>query len=145
MGTPFAGVLPATQSISRDISGGCTTLLEASDDTNDVATDLCSPHRAPRANSVTPTETPCNPPSTRLTKKPKSKTTDRTPTFKFKSSPAGATFKCKLDKGSYEACTSPETTRKLKRGKHTFSVRAKNQNGTDASPAKATFEVVKKR
>jgi Glycine rich protein len=63
--------------------------------------------------------------------------------FTFSSDVAGATFKCKLDKGSFAACTSPKSY-KVKPGRHTFSVEAVSPGGTDATPATFGFKVVKK-
>lgn len=63
--------------------------------------------------------------------------------FTFSSDVAGTTFKCKLDKGSFVACTSPKTY-KVKPGKHVFSVEAVGPGGTDPTPATFRFKVVKK-
>jgi Glycine rich protein len=63
--------------------------------------------------------------------------------FTFSSDVVGATFKCKLDKGAFVACTSPKTY-KVKRGSHTFSVEAVGAGGTDSSPATFSFKVKKK-
>jgi hypothetical protein len=63
--------------------------------------------------------------------------------FSFSSHPTGATFKCKLDKAAFAACTSPKTY-KVKPGKHKFSVAAVNGAGTDPDPAAFSFKVVKK-
>jgi hypothetical protein len=53
---------------------------------------------------------------------------------------SGTTYECKVDAGSYAACTSPFNTGALADGSHTFSVRAKN--GPDTSPAATrTFTV----
>lgn len=43
---------------------------------------------------------------TTITKGPGKRTTQRRPTFKFKSSIDGSTFECKLDSGRYKACKS---------------------------------------
>ena len=73
-------------------------------------------------------------PETAITKLLK-KTTDRTPTYRFTSSEQGS-FQCKVDKGAFAACSSPFTLKKLKPGKHTFSVRAIDGAGNvDQSPA----------
>jgi hypothetical protein len=64
--------------------------------------------------------------------------------FSFTSDVPGATFQCKLDKGSFAPCTSPKTYR-VKRGSHTFSVEAVGPAGTDATPATFSFKVKKKR
>jgi hypothetical protein len=78
--------------------------------------------------------------------KPIKRTTDRTPKFSFTSSEAGSRFECRVDKAAFAACASPFTTKKLKRGKHTFEVRAIDAAGNaDQSPAKDAFKVKKKR
>jgi hypothetical protein len=64
--------------------------------------------------------------------------------FGFSSDIAGATFKCKLDKGQFAPCTSPRTYN-VKVGKHTFSVEAFAPGGTDPSPATFAFKVKKKK
>jgi hypothetical protein len=64
--------------------------------------------------------------------------------FSFSSTDAGATFECKLDKGSFEGCSSPKSY-KVKLGKHKFSVRATSAAGTDPSPATFSFKVKKKQ
>jgi Glycine rich protein len=64
--------------------------------------------------------------------------------FSFSSNVAGATFKCKLDKGSFSVCTSPKSY-KVKLGSHTFSVKAVTAGGTDPTPAKFSFKVKKKK
>jgi hypothetical protein len=127
--------------IRRSIARGCGTLLEASDDTNKPA-DWSDVTPDPLNNAATPPEKTC--PATTITKHPKRKTTDRTPTFKFRSSQGGSSFECKLDKGEFKSCASPFTTRRLKRGKHVFSVRATKAGSTDPTPARSSFKVVKK-
>jgi len=62
----------------------------------------------------------------------------------FSSDVAGATFECKLDRGAFARCSSPKSY-KVKPGKHTFSVRAVGLGGTDATPAKISFKVVRRR
>jgi Glycine rich protein len=74
----------------------------------------------------------------------KSKKKKVTVKFSFSSGVAGATFKCKMDKGSFTPCTSPKTY-KVKRGSHTFSVEAVSAGGTDPTPATFTFKVKKKQ
>jgi hypothetical protein len=64
--------------------------------------------------------------------------------FTFSSDVAGATFECKLDKGSSAPCTSPKTY-KVKPGKHTFSVEAVGAGGPDQTPATFKFKVKKKK
>lgn len=62
--------------------------------------------------------------------------------FRFSTSTAGATFKCKLDKGAFAPCTSPKTY-KVKAGKHKFSVEAVSGGLTDSTPATFSFKVIR--
>jgi hypothetical protein len=82
-------------------------------------------------------------PNTTITSKPKAKTKDRTPTFKFKSSVPGSTYECKLDGKALRPCRSPLTTKPLKFGRHTLKVAATAGGLKDGSPAVASFKVVK--
>lgn len=84
-------------------------------------------------------------PQTSISAKPAAKTLDRTPTFRFRSDAAGASFQCALDRGPFKTCHSPFTTKLLKPGPHTFSVRAVLGAGKDLSPAKFRFKVVADR
>jgi len=71
-----------------------------------------------------------------------STTNDRTPAFGFSSSEAGSSFECKVDGGSFAACSSPNTTAALADGAHTFKVRATDHAGnTDPTPASRSFTV----
>jgi hypothetical protein len=57
-------------------------------------------------------------------KKPAARTTDRTPTFRFRSEPSGASFECAIDKGRFRPCRSPFTPKKpLSYGPHKLRVR----------------------
>ena len=76
-----------------------------------------------------------SPPNTTITHGPAGRTTDRTPTFRFRSTVAGSTFQCRLDRGAWRSCSSPRTLPRLGFGRHTFSVRARRDGLTDASPA----------
>jgi streptogramin lyase/lysophospholipase L1-like esterase len=77
------------------------------------------------------------PPNTTITSGPSGATNDPTPTFAFSSSEAGSTFECKLDSGSYAACSSPKTVSHLADGSHTFYVQATDP-GQNADPTPAT-------
>lgn len=85
-------------------------------------------------------------PGTKIKKKPKRRTRSTRAKFTFVSDEAGAGFECKLDKGAFEACSSPRKLKKLKPRRHTFSVRAIDTAGNvDATPAKYRWKVKKKR
>jgi hypothetical protein len=133
--------IPDTQAIRRSIARGCPTLLEATDDT-DSPSNWANVTPAPLNNADTPPEHAC--PNTTITKAPKARTTDRTPTIKFRSSQNPATFKCKLDSKPFKRCTSPDTLPKLKRGKHVFKVRAFAGGTFDPTPATTRFKVVRR-
>jgi hypothetical protein len=134
------GIPTNVTAIDRSIARGCPTLLEGTDDTNSPS-NWTDGAPDPLNNADTPHEHECN---TIITKAPKRRTTDRTPTFKFRATSNPATFKCKLDKKPFKSCTSPDTLHRLKLGKHTFKVRAKSGGFTDPTPARKTFKVIKK-
>jgi len=84
------------------------------------------------------------PPQTKIVKGPKRKTHARKVKFKFTSSEAGSTFKCKLDRKKVKTCRSPKVYKKLKPGKHVFKVWAIDKAGNkDPTPAKRKFKVLR--
>jgi len=85
----------------------------------------------------------CPVPDTTITKHPKDKTKKKKATFEFTSSIAGATFECSLDDHAFAPCSSPDEL-KVKKGKHSFDVRATAKGQTDASPASDGWKVKKK-
>jgi hypothetical protein len=98
------------------------------------------------------TQGPCPPavdsPETTITNGPKdnvkTKKKRAKATFEFSSNVAGATFECSLDGAPFAACSSPHTET-VKKGTHTFAVRAKTPGGgVDASPATDYWKVKKK-
>jgi plastocyanin len=103
-------------------------------------TDVSPP---PPAATTPPAATPVSqPPDTKLMFKPRAKTKDRTPTFKFTASTAGAAFRCSIDGKPFKACLSPYTAPSLKPGRHTFRVAAVAGGLTDSTAAAWTFKVV---
>lgn len=88
------------------------------------------------------------PPSTTLTSHPAKTVTlkpgrsRRRVTFGFAATGASTGFRCKLDKNDFAPCESPRSYR-LKRGEHTFAVRAVGPGGVDPTPAMFAFRVVK--
>jgi hypothetical protein len=86
----------------------------------------------------------CVAPETAITKHPKSKTKKKQATFEFTSTEPNSTFECSLDGAPFAPCSSPDSF-KVKKGKHTFSARAKDAAG-NVDPSPATFDwKVKKR
>jgi hypothetical protein len=84
------------------------------------------------------------PPQTKVGSGPPRKTKQKAARFKFSSDEAGSTFFCSLDRGAFKRCTSPKKY-KVKRGKHTFAVFARDAAGNvDASPATHKWKVKKK-
>jgi hypothetical protein len=96
------------------------------------------------ATGATPTTTP--PPTTKLGSHPPKivKTSKMKAPVKFTfSAEAGATFRCKVDKGAYAPCASPKRFR-AKLGRHRFTVQAVRDGSADPTPATFSFKVVKK-
>jgi Invasin, domain 3 len=101
------------------------------------------PAGTPFAISPSPPTPGANPsPKATITKKPASRTRDRTPTFRFTSSSSGSTFKCKVDTRPFQRCSSPTTLPRLGLGVHTFSVRATDGGGNSSQPAGWRFRVL---
>lgn len=149
--------IPDGMALRRTIAPNCPTLLEATDDRDNSALDFSAVFPSPRPNSVAPSEHACSPgstgypgatagtPQTRITRRPPHRTRDRTPTFRFASGAAGATFLCKLDRGRFRRCRSPFTPRRLSLGRHLFTVEARAPGGAlDPSPARYRFAVVRR-
>jgi hypothetical protein len=147
---PYGQPMPTTFALRRKITAGCATLLEASDDTNDNQADFAPVQRAPRPNATPPSEQSCggpgNPsgsPNTKIKKRPKNRSHDTSPTFRFKSTEAGSTFKCKLDRKKFHKCKSPKTYHGLDAGRHRFKVKAIDADGNvDQTPAKDRFKIL---
>jgi hypothetical protein len=155
VGTP-APAIPLGMSLTRSIAPGCSTLLEAGDDTNSSAADFSLTAPTPRNNAAAPTETACggagggggggagdvDPPETKITKGPAKTTSKRKVKITFESSEPGSSYQCKLDKRAYKACGSPFKKR-VGEGRHKFSVYAIDAAGNrDQTPAKRKFKVV---
>jgi hypothetical protein len=148
-GTP-AVATPFESTLERKITPNCPTLLENADDTNNSAADFALSTRTPRNNATAPTENACAPgvgiggdPNTTIKKRPKNRSADNSPTFKFRSDEVNSTFKCKLDHKKFHKCKSPKTYHGLDPGKHTFKVEAIDSDGNvDPTPAKDKFKIL---
>lgn len=119
----------------------CDSLAQCSTDSVLVAVkapdgqppvDAQSPGGQPAAAQPMTTLSPNTPPSTKLKAM---KIVKQRVTFKFISSEAGSTFLCKLDKQAFAKCRSPKTYKNLKRGKHTFRVKARDPEGLLGRPS----------
>lgn len=104
-----------------------------------VAVDaLSSPPLVPGGG--TPADS--TPPKTTIVKGPGKALAQGVAKFRFSSSEAGSTFKCKLDGRRVARCKSPKRYRHLKPGRHTFRVWAIDAAGNkDSTPAKRRFRV----
>jgi len=81
-------------------------------------------------------------PNTTIDSNPAALTNSTSASFAFSSNETGSTFECKLDGGTFAACTSPKSLTGLSEGSHTFSVRATDGAGNvDATPATYTWNV----
>jgi hypothetical protein len=159
-GSPAApGGIPDGMALRRSLARGCATALDPADDSDQSAADFEAVFASPRPNSVPPSEQTCagsiggggvgptsdgdHPPQTTLRRKPPKRSHDRTPTFRFVASEAGAHFECKLDHKRFRSCASPLTTRRLAFGAHRFGVRAIGHGGAkDPTPAAYRFRIL---
>jgi glucose/arabinose dehydrogenase/PKD repeat protein len=83
-----------------------------------------------------------DPPDTTIGSGPSGTTTATSASFEFSSDEAGSTFECRLDGGTWAACTSPRAYSELAPGQHAFEVRATDPAGNvDSSPASRTWTV----
>ncbi|KAA1395692.1 FG-GAP-like repeat-containing protein [Aeromicrobium ginsengisoli] len=80
------------------------------------------------------------PPQTTITGGPSALSLSSIARFAFTSSEGSSSFQCRLDGGTWQACTSPRTYTGVHLGNHTFSVRAIDPAGnTDPTPAVVTW------
>ncbi|HEX3239174.1 MAG TPA: hypothetical protein VHR18_03435 [Solirubrobacterales bacterium] len=89
-----------------------------------------------------PTPPTPKPPQTRLSKHPAKRGSATTAQFAFSADQAGASFRCKLDRGPYKSCRSPRVYRGLAVGPHVLRVLAIAADGTvEAEPAVFHWQV----
>ncbi len=84
-------------------------------------------------------------PDLKIISGPTGKTKDKTPTFGFSSTDPTAKFSCSIDGAAPVSCTSPFTSKKLTKGKHTFAVFATDAAGNKSATATRSFQVKKKK
>jgi hypothetical protein len=81
-------------------------------------------------------------PDTSITNGPPVSTADTSAAFSFTSSENGSTFECRLDGGTWTACSTPNAYNGLTVGAHTFDVRATDAAGNvDPTPATLAWNV----
>lgn len=138
-GTPVdAGGIPDGKAIRRKISAGsCTNRLDAGDDTgNDSATSFADASPAPISYATVPSPPACtpppSPPTTAIDNKPANPTKVTSASFTYHSTPAGATFECRLDAEAFAACepSGKSFAGPLTEATHSFQIRATDGNGT---------------
>jgi hypothetical protein len=83
----------------------------------------------------------CVAPAAKIDKGPKRKTKKRKAKFAFSSSEANSTFTCAVDKKKSKPCTSPLKLKRVKPGKHTFTVVATDANANASAPAAHKWKV----
>lgn len=88
-----------------------------------------------------------DPPTATITDKPKKKVKSKRKKveveFGFEADEPGSAFECELDGGGFSDCDSPASY-EVKRGEHTFSVRATDPAANTGDAASYAFKVVKK-
>lgn len=123
----------------------CESVFEA-DPNNFRTRTLLPPPPLPEAPPPPPAPRPDRrPPQTRLTGHPPPRLATvkkwRRVAFRFTSSEAGSSFRCKLDARPFRPCASPRAYR-VKAGSHTFRVFAVDRAGNrDATPAVFRFRL----
>ena len=127
--TDGSGNVSFTFKTTNRVTAGQSITATATD-----TTDSTSEFSAPRivalssGSALSPETTKVSGPSG-VTKSP-------TAHFRFISPDPGASFECSLDGGAYHPCSSPENIDRLSAGRHTFEVKAVDDEGnTDPSPA----------
>ena len=73
-------------------------------------------------------------PTVTITQRPSDPTKDKSATFAFTASEAGAGLACRLDQEALASCTSPKSYTGLADGAHTFGVRATDALGNAGAP-----------
>ena len=81
------------------------------------------------------------PPSPSIDSGPPNLSNSASAQFTFSDSEAGVSFGCRLDGGSYTACTSPKSYSGLAEGGHTFQVVASDAAGNQSSAASYNWTI----
>lgn len=91
--------------------------------------------------TITVVSSDATPPNTTITSSPAGTSSSSSASFEFTATES-STFECRLDGGSFSACTSPRTYSGLAVGAHTFEVRAIDTSGNvDTTPASYSWSI----
>jgi len=80
-------------------------------------------------------------PIVKFLKKPRRRTLNRKPTFRFQSDSSKAKFECAWDKAAFRVCSSPFALPRLALGDHRFMVRARILGEAPGAPAVYRFTI----
>ena len=130
----------SAQSYSGVAVGTHTFQTRATDAAGNV--DPTPASRSWTVDAPPPPPADTTPPETTITSGPTGNTTATTASFGFGSSESGSSFQCRIDAGSFAACTSAKTYSVMSLGAHTFEVRATDGAGNgDLTPASRSWTV----
>jgi hypothetical protein len=83
------------------------------------------------------------PPTPSITSGPAATTTDTTASFTFTDAEPGVSYQCRLDGGTFGACTSPKSYTGLSVGGHAFEAQAVDRAGNGSISAGYSWNIVK--
>jgi hypothetical protein len=154
IGVFTGGSLTGLTKIASDddsCSGGASaapstlTFAAAAGTTYPIAVDAYPGSPGPFTMNVSFVNTDTTAPNTLIDKAPKKKTTKKKVTIEFSSDDPSAHFECKVDKGDFEACTSPLKVKAKKPGKHKVAVHAIDAAGNVGPDANVSWKYKKKK
>jgi hypothetical protein len=130
--TLFPGVQSGAYSVTTSVlpDGTYTVQAEQADAAGNVAT---SPTHTFRIDATAP--------SASITDAPPSLTNSNAASFSFTASETDATFRCRLDGGTFTTCVTPRTYSGLDDGQHTFEVAAVDAGGNVGSATGHTWTI----
>jgi glucose/arabinose dehydrogenase len=118
------------------IASGSGSLVAFYEPTESSAGTASGSSSADRGNDLPPLRL-------RVSSHPKAVSTSRTARFVFAVNRPGSGFRCRLDRGRYRPCKSPQVYRHLTPGRHTFAVLATGLGGgVEGTPSKFSWRVV---
>ena len=125
------GACASPKAYSGLANGSHTFSVRANDDAGNV--DATPATRTWTVDTIAP--------NTSITSGPNGSVRSTTATFSFTATEAGSSFECRLDGGSWVACTSPKSYTGVTEGSHKFYVRARDAAGNvDPSPASRSWK-----